>query len=121
VNTFDVKTIAVLGGTGPQGRGLARVSPRRDWTSCPARSWWIEGSATEQAAAILSDATVVGAFHNVSAILMDDSEVTSIVTDVLVLGDDCGAIDLVQAPAANLISANRLRGARVRAGHGHLR
>jgi len=58
-----------------------------------------EGSATEQAAAILSDSTVVGAFHNVSAVLLEDPEVETIDTDVLVLGDDREATDLVQALA----------------------
>ncbi|WP_110182242.1 NADPH-dependent F420 reductase [Nocardioides solisilvae] len=58
-----------------------------------------EGSATEQAAAILTDSTVVGAFHNVSAVLLEDPEVDSIDTDVLVLGDEREATDLVQALA----------------------
>ena len=47
-----------------------------------------EGSATQQAAALLPGSTVVGAFHNVSAALLDDPEVGSVDTDVLVLGDD---------------------------------
>lgn len=58
-----------------------------------------EGSATQQAAAILTDSTVVGAFHNVSAVLLEDPEVGSIDTDVLVLGDEREATDLVQALA----------------------
>lgn len=56
-----------------------------------------EGSATEQAAAILTESTVVGAFHNVSAVLLEDSEVEKIETDVLVLGDEREATDRVQA------------------------
>lgn len=58
-----------------------------------------EGSATEQAAAILTGSTVVGAFHNVSAVLLEDPEVASVETDVLVLGDDRDATELVQALA----------------------
>ena len=58
-----------------------------------------EGSATEQAAAILTESTVVGAFHNVSATLLEDPEVTSVETAVLVLGDEREATDLVQALA----------------------
>jgi 8-hydroxy-5-deazaflavin:NADPH oxidoreductase len=58
-----------------------------------------EGSATQQAAAILTESTVVGAFHNVSAVLLEDPEVTSVDTDVLVLGDEREATDLVQALA----------------------
>ena len=56
-----------------------------------------EGSAAQQAAAILPECTVVGAFHNVSAVLLEDPEVASVDTDVLVLGDDREATDLVQA------------------------
>lgn len=59
-----------------------------------------EGSATEQAAAILTDSTVVGAFHNVSAVLLEDPEVASVETDVLVLGDEREATDLVQELAS---------------------
>jgi len=58
-----------------------------------------EGSATEQAAALLPDSTVVGAFHNVSAALLEDASVERVETDVLVLGDDREATDLVQALA----------------------
>jgi NADPH-dependent F420 reductase len=58
-----------------------------------------EGSPTEQAAAILTESTVVGAFHNVSATLLEDPEVTSVETDVLVLGDAREAPALVQALA----------------------
>lgn len=58
-----------------------------------------EGSATQQAAAILTESTVVGAFHNVSAALLEDPEITSIETDVFVLGDEREATDLVQALA----------------------
>ena len=49
-----------------------------------------EGSAAQQAAAILSESTVVGAFHNVSAVILEDPDVDSIDTDVLVLGDVTG-------------------------------
>ena len=75
-----------------------------------------EGSATQQAAAILTESRVVGAFHNVSAVLLEDPEVASIDTDVLVLGDDREATDLVQAladvvPGMRGIYAGRLRNA----------
>ena len=59
-----------------------------------------EGSATQQAAALLPDSTVVGAFHNVSAVLLEDPDIASVDTDVLVLGDDREATDLVQALAS---------------------
>ena len=75
-----------------------------------------EGSATQQAAAILTESRVVGAFHNVSAVLLEDPEVASIDTDVLVLGDDREATDVVQAladvvPGMCGIYAGRLRNA----------
>jgi NADPH-dependent F420 reductase len=75
-----------------------------------------EGSATQQAAAILTESTVVGAFHNVSAVLLEDPEVSSVETDVLVLGDDREATDLVQAladavPGMRGIYAGRIRNA----------
>src|SRR6202011_2093372 len=73
-----------------------------------------EGSAAEQAAALLPDSRVVAAFHHVSAVLLLDPEVDTIDLDVLVLGDDREATDLVQALAARIpgvrgISAGRLR------------
>ncbi|MDX6199563.1 MAG: 8-hydroxy-5-deazaflavin:NADPH oxidoreductase [Actinomycetota bacterium] len=75
-----------------------------------------EGSAAEQAAAVLPDSTVVAAFHHVSAVLLLDEGVESVDTDVLVLGDDRTATDLVQAlveriPGMRGIYAGRLRNA----------
>ena len=75
-----------------------------------------EGSATQQAAAILTESRVVGGFHNVSAVLLEDPEVASIDTDVLVLGDDREATELVQAladvvPGMHGVYAGRLRNA----------
>ena len=73
-----------------------------------------EGSAAEQAAGLLPDSRVVAAFHHVSAVLLLDPEVETIDMDVLVLGDDRGATDIVQALAARIpgvrgIYAGRLR------------
>jgi NADPH-dependent F420 reductase len=75
-----------------------------------------EGSAAQQARAILADSRVTAAFHHVSAVLLDDPEVTEVATDVLVLGDDREATDLVQALAGTVpgmrgIYAGRLRNA----------
>lgn len=55
-----------------------------------------EGSAAQQAARLLPDSSVVGAFHNVSAVLLADPEVQEVDTDVLILGDDAGAVMAVQ-------------------------
>jgi 8-hydroxy-5-deazaflavin:NADPH oxidoreductase len=73
-----------------------------------------EGSAAQQAAAVLSGSTVVGAFHHVSAMLLLDPEVAELDQDVLVLGDDRHATDLVQALAGRIpgvrgVYAGRLR------------
>jgi NADPH-dependent F420 reductase len=75
-----------------------------------------EGSAAQQAASVLPDSTVVAAFHHVSAKLLLDADVQTIDLDVLVLGDDRAATDLVQALAARIpgvrgVYAGRLRNA----------
>ena len=73
-----------------------------------------EGSATQQAASILTESTVVGAFHNVSAVLLDDPEGRPLETDVLVLGDDREATDLIQALAAVIPGVRGVFGGRLR-------
>ncbi|MCW2501123.1 MAG: NADPH-dependent reductase [Frankiales bacterium] len=75
-----------------------------------------EGSAAQQAAAVLPESRVVAAFHHVSAVLLLDETVDSVDTDILVLGEDREATDLVQALAARIpgmrgIYAGRLRNA----------
>ena len=76
-----------------------------------------EGSATQQAAAILTESRVVGAFHNVSAVLLEDPEVEKVETDVLVLGDDREATDLVQALADAIPGVRGIYGGRIRNAH----
>jgi NADPH-dependent F420 reductase len=76
-----------------------------------------EGSATQQAAAILTESTVVGAFHNVSAVLLEDPEVDRVETDVLVLGDDRAATDLVQALADTIPGVRGVYAGRIRNAH----
>jgi NADPH-dependent F420 reductase len=76
-----------------------------------------EGSAAEQAAAVLGESVVVGAFHHVSAVLLLDPEVPVVNLDVMVLGDDRSATDLVQALAGRIpgvrgVYAGRLRNCR---------
>jgi 8-hydroxy-5-deazaflavin:NADPH oxidoreductase len=73
-----------------------------------------EGSAAQQAAAVLPGSRVVGAFHHVSAVVLLDPQVAAVDLDVMVLGDDREATDLVQALAARIpgvrgIYAGRLR------------
>ncbi|MDQ1656041.1 MAG: 8-hydroxy-5-deazaflavin:NADPH oxidoreductase, partial [Cryptosporangiaceae bacterium] len=54
-----------------------------------------EGSAAQQAATLLPESRVTAAFHHVSAVLLVDPQVTSIDTDVMVLGDDREATNVV--------------------------
>ena len=76
-----------------------------------------EGSAAQQAAALLPDSRVTAAFHHVSAPLLLDAQVPRVELDVLVLGDDREATDTVQAlaeliPGARGVYGGRLRNAR---------
>jgi hypothetical protein len=73
-----------------------------------------EGSAAQQAAAVLPGSRVVGAFHHVSAVLLLDPAVPSVDLDVLVLGDDRQATDLVQALAARIPGARGVYAGRLR-------
>jgi hypothetical protein len=73
-----------------------------------------EGSAAQQAAAVLPGSTVVGAFHHVSAQLLLDPEVDSMDQDILVLGDDRAATDLVIAIAGEIPGMRGVYGGRLR-------
>lgn len=73
-----------------------------------------EGSAAQEAAAILTGSTVVAAFHHVSAALLDDPEISSVDTDVLVLGDDRDATDLVASLADTVPGMRGVYGGRLR-------
>jgi 8-hydroxy-5-deazaflavin:NADPH oxidoreductase len=75
-----------------------------------------EGSAAQQAAAVLPGSRVVAAFHHVSAVLLLAPDVGEMELDVLVLGDDREATDLVRAlanriPGMRGVYAGRLRNA----------
>ena len=76
-----------------------------------------EGSAAQQAQALLPDSTVVGAFHNVSAVKLEDPAVTSVDTDVFVLGDVREATDLVQDLCATIPGVRGIFGGRLRNAH----
>ena len=73
-----------------------------------------EGSAAQHAAALLPGSTVVAAFHHVSAVLLLDPEAETLDQDVLVLGDDRAATDLVQALAARIPGVRGVYGGRLR-------
>ena len=75
-----------------------------------------EGSAAEQAAALLPGSTVCAAFHHVSAALLTDPAVDRFDLDVLVLGEDRAAVATVRALAGRIngmrgVYAGRLRNA----------
>ncbi|MTK05076.1 NADPH-dependent F420 reductase [Micromonospora sp. CP22] len=76
-----------------------------------------EGSATQQAQALLPDSIVVGAFHNVSAVTLDDPETASVDTDVLVLADVREAVDLVRDLASCIPGVRGVYGGRLRNAH----
>lgn len=76
-----------------------------------------EGSAAQQAQEILPESVVIGAFHHLSAALLEDPEVTSLDTDVLVLGDDREAVDIGIALAAVLPGVRGIFGGRLRNAH----
>ncbi len=73
-----------------------------------------EGSAAQQAAALLPDSTVVAAFNHVPAALLRDENVVEIDTDVLVLGDARPATDLVAALAERIPGVRGVYGGRLR-------
>ncbi len=63
-----------------------------------------EGSATEEAAAVLPESRVVGAFHNLSAEVLADPD-APVAADVLVTGNDAEAKQAVMALAAQIDGA----------------
>lgn len=73
-----------------------------------------EGSAAQQAQLLLPGSTVVAAFHHVSAVLLEDASVDRIDTDVLVLGDDRAATDLVEQLAGTIPGMRGVYGGRLR-------
>ena len=75
-----------------------------------------EGSAAEQAAALLPDSRVTAAFHHLSAVLLSDASVEKIDTDVMVLGEvraDCAVVQALagRIPGMRGVFAGRLRNA----------
>jgi len=73
-----------------------------------------EGSAAQQAEALLPDSRVTAAFHHVSAVHLADPAVEAVDTDVLVLGDDREATDLVRALADTVPGMRGVYGGRLR-------
>lgn len=76
-----------------------------------------EGSAAQQAEAVLPRSRVTAAFHHVSASLLLDPQVEEVDLDVLVLGDDREATDTVRALAGLIAGVRGIYGGRLRNAH----
>lgn len=76
-----------------------------------------EGSAAQQASALLPESRVTAAFHHVSAVHLVDLSIPELDTDVLVLGDDREATDLVRALADAIPGMRGIYGGRLRNAH----
>ncbi|MEV7614560.1 NADPH-dependent F420 reductase [Streptomyces sp. NPDC089799] len=76
-----------------------------------------EGSAAEQAAALLPGSRVTAAFHHLSAVLLQDESVAEIDTDVMVLGESRADTDTVQALCARIPGMRGVFSGRLRNAH----
>lgn len=76
-----------------------------------------EGSAAQQAEKLLPESRVTAAFHHVSAVHLADLSIESMATDVLVLGDDREATDVVRALADAIPGMRGIYGGRLRNAH----
>ncbi|MDK1474053.1 NADPH-dependent F420 reductase [Streptomyces sp. 549] len=76
-----------------------------------------EGSAAEQAAALLPDSRVTAAFHHLSAVLLQDPAVEEVETDVMVLGEVRADCEIVQALAGRIPGMRGVFGGRLRNAH----
>ncbi|HVK21956.1 MAG TPA: NADPH-dependent F420 reductase [Actinokineospora sp.] len=76
-----------------------------------------EGSAAQQAEQVLPESRVTAAFHHVSAVLLADLGVSEMDIDVLVLGDDREATDVVRALADAIPGTRGIYGGRLRNAH----
>ncbi|WP_436494104.1 NADPH-dependent F420 reductase [Actinokineospora sp. HUAS TT18] len=76
-----------------------------------------EGSAAQQASLVLPESRVTAAFHHVSAVLLADLSVSEMDIDVLVLGDDREATDVVRALADAIPGTRGIYGGRLRNAH----
>lgn len=73
-----------------------------------------EGSVAQQAEALLPESRVTAAFHHVSAVLLADLTQPAVDCDVLVLGDDREATDVVRGLADAIPGVRGLYGGRLR-------
>jgi 8-hydroxy-5-deazaflavin:NADPH oxidoreductase len=76
-----------------------------------------EGSAAQQAEQLLPESRVTAAFHHVSAVTLADLSASHVDLDVLVLGDDREATDVVRALADVIPGVRGIYGGRLRNAH----
>ncbi|UPK73528.1 NADPH-dependent F420 reductase [Nocardioidaceae bacterium SCSIO 66511] len=76
-----------------------------------------EGSAAQQAAALLPGSTVTAAFHHVSAVSLADLSIDDLALDVLVLGEDREAIGQIIELVDLLPGMRGIYGGRLRNAH----
>ncbi|MEV4109887.1 NADPH-dependent F420 reductase [Nonomuraea sp. NPDC049695] len=76
-----------------------------------------DGSAAQQAVKLLPESRVTAAFHHVSAVQLADLSIAELHTDVLVLGDDREATDIVRALADAVPGMRGVYGGRLRNAH----
>lgn len=76
-----------------------------------------EGSAAQQAEQLLPESRVTAAFHHVSAVTLADLAVDHVDLDVLVLGDDREATDVVRELAGAIPGVRGVYGGRLRNAH----
>ena len=76
-----------------------------------------DGSACEEAQAVLPESRVTGAFHHLSAVHLLDPDCIRIDCDVLVVGDDRSATDLTQSLAEKIAGVRGIFAGRLRNAH----
>ncbi|WP_433237448.1 NADPH-dependent F420 reductase (plasmid) [Streptosporangium sp. CA-135522] len=76
-----------------------------------------EGSAAQQAEKLLPESRVTAAFHHVSAVHLTNLSIPELGIDVLVLGDDREATDIVRALADAVPGMRGVYGGRLRNAH----
>ena len=76
-----------------------------------------DGSAWEEARAVLPRSRVTGAFHHRSAVHLIDADRPTIDCDVLVIGDDREATDLTQLLADRIAGARGIYAGQLRNAH----
>ena len=102
-----------------QGRRRLREPARASTSRAPSSSRSRRDPPSSRRPRCCPESTVIGAFHNVSAVKLEDPDVAEVDTDVLVLGEgeDREACDLVQDLAGVIPGVRGIYGGRLRNAH----